>query len=463
MYKGKFERGKEKQPKRKGPRLGSLIFYSLYFGCILLFWVGVYPVLGWLQGWLVSYEAAQPDTVCQAVFDDLFADPDWGALYDRAGQESGAYESRDTFVAYMEERTENRKLTYMETSAGLSGDRKYLVLLDGETIGAFSLTDHGEEDAQIPDWRLGGLEFHVVGTEACRVRSPGGSRVLVNGRELDNSARIAIRTTQAADYLPVGTSAPEEHTWQVTGLLSAPEITVLDESGNPLPVTFDPQQGIYIAESPQPEIGEAERETALKAVRTYALYMIKQAGAGEIAKYFNTNSDTYRSITKVVLSFVQDAASREFTGESVTDYCRYSENLFSVRVSLNVKLTRSDGSVKDNPIDQTLFFSREEGGKWLCYAMTAVDVSQAREQVRLTFCQGERVLSSEFVDVGAESVQCPQPLVPTGKTFSGWTVEETDESGNTVLRLVFQPDETGNVTLPEGTILTAMTLYPLFE
>lgn len=463
MYKGKFERREAPQPKQKGLRLGGLIFCCLYFGCILVFWAGAYHLLSRLQGWLVSFEAAQPDAVCQEVFESLFADPDWGALYDRAGQESSDYESRDTFVSYMTERTGNRELAYLKTSAGLSEDQKYLVQLDGENIAAFTLTDYGREDSQLPQWRLNNLEFFVEGMETCRIICPGGSRVLVNGKEVEEECRIAIRTTHAGDYLPVGMSAPEEHTWQITGLLSEPEITVLDAAGNPLSVTFEEQQDAYIAESPRQEIGEEERETALKAVRTYALYMIRRAGAGELAKYFNSNSDTYRSITKVVLNFVQDAASREFTDEQVTDYCRYSDNLFSVRVHLNLKLTRSDGSVKDNPIDQTLFFSRENGSKWLCYAMTAVDVSETREQVRLTFCQGETLLSSEFVDADSAAIQCPQPLVPAGKLFSGWTVEETDESGSTVLRVVFQPDEAGCVTIPEGTVLTPMTLYPLFE
>lgn len=42
-------------------------------------------------------------------------------------------------------------------------------------------------------------------------------------------------------------------------------------------------------------------------------------------------------------------------------------------------------------------------------------------------------------------------------------IEETDESGNPVMNLVFQPDETGKVTLSAGTTLEPMTLTPLFE
>ena len=38
-----------------------------------------------------------------------------------------------------------------------------------------------------------------------------------------------------------------------------------------------------------------------------------------------------------------------------------------------------------------------------------------------------------------------------------------DDSGRTTLTLVFQPDDSGIVNIPEGTTLTPMTLYALFE
>ena len=72
------------------------------------------------------------------------------------------------------------------------------------------------------------------------------------------------------------------------------------------------------------------------------------------------------------------------------------------------------------------------------------------------------MLSSEFYDAGAAGINCPLISAPEGKTFSGWMVEEQDEKGATVLRLVFQPDESGYVSL-SGTTLEPMTLYPLFE
>lgn len=144
-------------------------------------------------------------------------------------------------------------------------------------------------------------------------------------------------------------------------------------------------------------------------------------------------------------------------------YCRYSDNLFSVRVSVTLNQYRSNGSVKESNIDQSLFFEKQSSGKWLCYAMTAVDVSKPVQQVRLTFKNGDTILESNFHDASSAQVKCSIVPAPEGKHFSGWMTEEKDESGASVMNLVLQPDENGNAMLPSGTTLQPMTLLPLFE
>ena len=124
---------------------------------------------------------------------------------------------------------------------------------------------------------------------------------------------------------------------------------------------------------------------------------------------------------------------------------------------------KEDGSVKTTDITQSMFFAKNSAGDWVCYEMTAVDAGEWIEEVRLVFVKDGEVLSDTFVDAESAAVTCPLVSVPEGKTFKGWTVEEKDETGNTVLRLKFSPDETGVMNLPTGTVLTPMTLSPLFE
>lgn len=479
MYQGKFERqnrqggmavGTRKAPpapakKRKGPRLGGVIFYTLFFLSVLVFYGATYFGLLELRGWLVDYEAAKPTLKCQEVFDQLFAAGKWEELYDAAGIEDTAYESKEAFVTYMENKAAGGMLTYMETSAGLSGDKKYVVRLGDEKIAAFTLVDQNKAEAitDIPDWQLGSIEFFFRRDQQYWIQKTDRHTVYVNGIPLDDSSTVRISTTKADTYLPIGITGSRTCTQQITGLIAKPTVTIQDESGAEMAVSYDEASRTFTEQTQTAVISDAEKETALNAVKTYALFMIGKAGDGELAQYFVRSSDTFDAITASELEYVQDAKSREFANETVTDYCRYSDALFSVRVSLTLNLYRSNGTVKENHIEQSLFFEKQASGKWLCFAMTAVDVSQPVEQVRLTFLNDGTTLSNDFYDTGISQLSCPVVTAPEGKVFAGWMVEETDSGGNSVMRLMFQPGDDGVVTLPSGTVLEPMTLYPLWE
>ena len=146
-------------PQRRGPRVGGIIFYTLYFLLIFVFCAGTWLATKWLQGWLVDYEASQPTVKSQEVFDQLFANPDWAALYKSAGIQDTPYEGVDAYVAYMQEKAAGKTLTYTETSNGTSVDKKYIVKLDDEKVASFTLSGATEHKTDIPDWNLGSVEL----------------------------------------------------------------------------------------------------------------------------------------------------------------------------------------------------------------------------------------------------------------------------------------------------------------
>lgn len=456
---------KTAQKQYRGPRLGGVIFYTFFFLCIFLFYTATYFGLLEMRDWLIRYEMAQPTTRSQEAFEILFSDPDWGMLYDAANIQDTAYESKDAFISYMESAVGESELTYSETSTGLSNDKKYIVRLGDEKLATFTLVNHNQSDIQteIADWQLGTIEFFIQREESYYIRKLDGHTVYVNDVPLDDSFTVRINTTNAEGSLPEGVTGVRVCTQHITGLVTLPNIRIEDAGGNEMDVVFDEPSRTFIEQTAETTIGDAERDLALNAVKTYALYMLKRAGEADIAKYFLRGSDAFNAITDTELGFVQDAAKREFVNESVTNYCRYSDDLFSVRVSVTLNQYRASGSVKDSTIEQSLFFEKQGSGKWMCYAMTAVDVSKPVEKVRLTFMNGDIVLDSNFYDIGIKTLTCPVVSTPEGKTFSGWMVEGTDESGQQVMNVMFQPNENGVVTIPAGTTLEPMTLYPYFE
>ena len=451
------------EKKKKGPRLGGVIFYTVYFMFILLFFVATYFGLQWLQGWLVDYEAAQPTTKSQEVFAQLFTSPDWGALYDAAGVEDTAYEGKAEYVAYMENKVGSSALTYKETSNGLSVDKKYNVLLDGKKVASFTLKGQGE-NLDIPDWDLGKIELYFEREESYYIRNMDGHTVYVNNVPLDDSFTIQIATTVAAEeYLPIGVTGASMCTQEITGLMALPTITVFDEKGVQMDVSYDEATRTFTEQTEANTITDDEQEVALKAAETYCLYMIEKASRADIAKYFDASSDVYNTITRLGDLWMQGNNGYRFMNESVSEYSRYSDDLFSVRVAVTLNVTRTDGTTKDYEFNQALFFRKQATGKWLCFEMTNKDVSEPVGKVRLTFMDGTIKLTSDFYSTDSTQLTTPLVSVPEGKVFSGWYRIETDENGITSYNMVFDPDENGVVSIPTGTTLEPMTLYALYE
>ncbi len=465
----KAEPVQEEEPKRRGPRVGGVIFYTFYFMFILLFFVAVYFGLQWVQNWLVNYEAAQPTTKSEQVFQQLFTDPDWAALYDAAAVDDTPYEGKDAFVAYMDAKVGGAKLTYMETSTGLSDDKKYIVKLGEEKIATFTLVDKAkasselEEIAGIPEWELGSIELFYAREQSYLIQNLEGHTVFVNDVALDDSFVIQKASTIANKYLPRPVPGVTMFTQKISGLMGMPVVTIYDDKGNQMEVTYDAATQTFVERTEANTISEEEYNVTLEAAKTYGLYMIDKASRAQVAKYFDASSDAYTAIVKGKFGSIQDNNGYTFANESVTEYCRYADDLFSARVTLSLNVTRTDGSVKEFAIDSTLFFEKQSTGKWLAFEMTNVDVQEPVGEVRITFMDGETELSSKFYNTNASELTTPVIATPEGKVFTGWVREDVDENGNTTLTVVFRPDENGHVSIPSGTTLEPMVLRALFE
>lgn len=459
------------EPRRKGPRLGGVIFYTLYFMFILVFFLGTYIGLQWLQGWLVDFEAAQPTVKAQQVFTQLFTNPDWAALYDASGAKDSAYEGREAYVTYMNNKVSGTPLTYMEASAGLSGDKKYVVRLGNEKLASFTLVDKNaagettlENLGDLPDWQLGRVEVFFEREGSYFIEMVNGHTAYVNGIPLTDDHTIQIATTLAEKYLPIGTTGASINTQRVDGLMSVPTVTVNDEKGNPMPVTYDEETRTFTERTEANTMTDAQKETALNAAKAFCKWMIKEGNRADIAKYYDTAYQPYKDIIQTTELWMQKHNGYEFANESVTNFAMYTDSLFSVRVSMDLNVTRTDGTVRTYDYAASLFFHKDKSGNWKVFDRTNVDVSQPVGKVRLTFMQGDTQLTTNFYATDSDEVITPViSPIPEGKVFGGWVRQSQDESGKTVLTVMFRPDETGKVVIPEGNVLEPMVLYAYFE
>ena len=460
--------------QKKGPRLGSVIFYTLYFLFILLFVLAAYLGLSRIRDWLASYEAAQPSYKAQQVFDQLFTDPDWGALYVSAGAKDSAYEGKDQYVAYMEEKVGDSKLTYMETAGGLSG-KKYIVRLGDEKVASFTLKDTKNVSVsldltnlgslgEIPDWQLGSVEVFFQRIGSYRIVKLDGHTAYVNGVALDESFTIMEATTIAEQYLPEGLTGVSMCTQEVTGLMEKPEVIVNDENGNPVEVTYDEQTRTFTARTESNTMAEDQETVALEAAKINALWMIEEVkDRGKVAKYYDASSKPYDDIVHLGELWMQGNAGYEFKNEKVSNFAAYGSDMFSVYVSLDLDVTRKDGTSRTYDFAKTLFF-KKISGSWKVVEWTNVDVSQPVGKVRLTFMDGNTLLTTDLVSNNIKTLVTPVISAPEGKVFAGWVRETVEADGSILQTVMFEPDPvTGEVLLPEGTVLEPMVLYALFE
>ena len=457
----------QEEPRRRGPRLGGVIFYTVYFMFIFLFCVGIFLGMQWFHGWLCDYEASQPTVKSKEVFQQLFTDPDWGTLYDSLGIEDSMYESKEAFVAYMEEKVGDSELTYLETSAGLSGGKKYFVKLDNETLASFTLVTDGDTSnlTEIHNWELGKIELFFERGEGFRIQSQQGHTVYVNGVALTDDHTIQYSTIkgEGGSFLPAGATVPHTSIQEISGLLMRPTVTIFDEKNKEMDVIYDEEQGMFIEQTVSNTISEEERNVALKAIKVYAEFQIKEADSNGLAKYFDSSNEAYKNILKTDRTWTKDNRGYSFSNDSVTHYNRYSDSLFSVYVSTDMNIKLTDGGTQDKPIHSTLLFSKQNGS-WKVIKMTNEDIGETVGKIRLTFKNaGGDILSSDFYDSDLTNFSTPMMSVPEGKVFAGWVREIVNNDGSKTLELVFQPDENGEVSLPRGTVLIPMVLSPLFE
>lgn len=467
----------ETKKKKSGPRLGGVIFYTLYFMFILIFFLATFLGLTWLHGWLTDYEMAQPDGKAEQVFTQLFTDPDWGALYDAAGAKDSAYEGRDAYVSYMEDKVGDSQLNYLETSAGLSGNKKYLVRLEKEKVASFTLVDKAKNEnedltnkfknmSRIPDWQLGAVEVFFNREGTYYIEKLDGHTAFINDVPLTDEMTIQVATTLAEKYLPEGTTGVSMCTQQIDGLMAQPTVTIFDKSGKQMEVTYDEATRTFTERLESNTMSDDQRDAAIKAAETYCNWMLAvDNDRGHAAQILDPTGTAYKDLTSIPRDQLWVQSNNGFTYDNinVSDFALYAGDIFSVRVTLDVNVTRTDGSIKNYPFNSSMFFRKNDSGKWLCFNTTNVDVSQPVGRVRLTFMNGENEVHSQFY--GTDSKEIVTPVVPTpeGKVFTGWVTIEKDDSGAMVYNLQFQPDEEGKVAIPEGTILKPMTLYALFQ
>lgn len=459
-----YEEPQQEQPRRKirkGPIIVGVLFYLALFACVGLFYMHIQKNLQKVEQELLAYEQAQPVHISQQVFEGLFGNPDWMALYEQAGLSDTDYEGREAFAAYMDQRVGGQSLSFRQLSFDQTQALEYGVFAGSDQVAAFTIRNHGATP-QTPDWQKEGLTIYYKPVNKYRISLQDGQKVAVNGVALDDSLVIQEEYLQTLDEEK--RRLPGTKVLEIREFLVQPTVTAESADGKALVVSFDEKTNTFqVPASDSGTISEEQKQLALDTIHTYCKYMINKAGGpAGLSKYFKQDTATFKAIVGSDLTWVQKESGHNFANEELSDYVSYGDKKFSVHVDLTWQLTRPDGSVKESPVEKTLVFEKFESG-WLCTRMTGFDLVEAVRNVRLTFWNGDTVLDSALIRTDSQTVTCPKITAPEGKKFAGWAVLRTAEDGSRQYQRVLMPEADGTAPVASGLTLEPMDLYPLFE
>ncbi len=465
----------------KKPRTSTVVFYSIIVVVIISFYLFMSGLMDKLTTHLNNYQTSHIDTQYRLQFDNRFAEPDWGALYEESGLQDTAFEGKQAYIDYMQAKVGDQKLICFLESGGINSIRCPVYLGD-EEIGAFYMASQTKAQPakdpwyykipfakslvnklSVQSWEYTGLTLvEPKRQQAVTVTTEGDRIVYLNGVALTNEQLISTTATKAEEYLPEGVHGMRRQSFTQDGFLVKPVVTVTDLSGNPIEIV-ETTPGHY-TEVFALQQSDAELEAfAVSAAKTYCRYMIRDTSRAAVADYFDTSSQIYRNFISID-PWMQDYIGCRFAAPVVSGFYRYNEDLVTVRVTMSMFVKRPDGSEKEYPLDTTLFIRQTGPGKYQVFDMNNIDIQQSTTLVRMRFFVDGQVVENVMVDATTSQLQLPQVEVPEGKRFTGWYQASTDADGKQTLSLVFMPAEGENVVyIPANTGLSSMDLQARFE
>ena len=467
------------------PIITGIIFYVLLAGFIFLSWKHIQNKVSDLPQQLEVYEQSQAPHFAQILFEEHFASPDWGALYDAAASEMlTQYEGRNAYVRYMKNKAGNEPLTYQYRKTLSENEIEYSVYLKKEQIAAFTMVNTSSDPAA-PQWEMGRIKILYTNDQSYRIESSIGHTVKVNGIALNETS--IVKSTQLlptsalkilANQFPViGTNIHE-----IQGLMAKPFITIEDGEGNVLDVSYNEETHVFSESLAQQAPPQEIQDLALNAVRTYSKFMVRQSNTSELNQYFKPGTDTHKAITSSRQDHLQKPESCTFKDEQVSNLVYYADDFYSVDVSLTLQMPRPDGTIKEDLVEKSLFFQQQSNGSWICTNMTSEELYDEVTTVRVKFIQDDNVLFSRMVNQKDTVIYCPDAVTPTELAdngpshilkkeedsqlekivFAGWGIKLMDPNGKPFYQPVFQVGLDRKAEIPGGLLDEPVTLYPIF-
>lgn len=386
-------------PRKKRPPVWKIVYWSVILVLILAAVILVARIIGKVTNFLSEYEEVQPGHLAQEVFQKYFSPFNYDSLRAESEEDKKLteFETEEDIKTYIASLIEGKELSYHPTftdeggttadalklkdpsryfvdTFNAKGTLHYAVKAGNNKIAEFTL-DHSDDPADVSPrgfvrYRLSGISVYYYPHESVSVKIPDTFTAYLNGKPIGESYRLegVVEKTEHENHLPDSVSGITYIAYTVKGLYRKPELTFVSNTGKTCAPLYKEEDNYYTCDIYDTELKDQYADYVIKAIEGYCAYIQESTvKTSEIRDYFDTSTKLWQNILDNPYYFVIDHSGYFFTKQSAAEFYRFSDTLFSCRVSMEHHLILPGKEDYIDFVDLTLYLSRGEDGVYRIY------------------------------------------------------------------------------------------------
>ncbi len=327
------------------------LFYKIYFSAIAIFVAALIVFLFVFGSWLKKYEAAQPEQIMSAFMNNDVKSGKLSAVKDKYHINVSKYETNESLDKALSTATKDKELTFATSSIKPEGcDLAYSVKSgDSKLMSVYLKRDDKKR------YSISGIDFDKKLYKTYKISATSDAEISVNGVTVKNEDRKNEELPDIDNALTKGSNIINKQIITLDNMLSdEPQIKAKTGSTS-LPVEKNGTVYNVVQEFAEKD---AVGKIAGKAASVYAEYMQNDSSMTQIRKYMATDTKFYKNLRTSLVIFVLEHDKYEIKDLKTSDFHKYSNDLFSCRVTLINELTRKGEKYQDH-FDKYVYLRRD--------------------------------------------------------------------------------------------------------
>lgn len=327
------------------------LFFKIYIAVLVIFALALSVFLIVFHSWLKSYEAGRPEQLMTAFVNDELKGGEIAAKREEYNISVSPYETDEAIKSTVSAMLTEGEPTFSTTASKPEDcELAYSVKCgDSKLMNVYFKRDEKKR------YKISGIDFEKKLYKSFKISASSDVELSVNGVKVSDSDRKDELLPEIVSDFADGKTIIHKQTVKLENMLGdEPKITATSDGSE---LTVEKSESDYTAVQSFPE-RDGVADIAGKAASVYAEYMLNDSSIGQIRKYMDTDTDFYKNLRTSLVYFVIDHQKHEIKDLETFDFHKYSDELFSCRVTLVNELTRNGAKYRDK-FDKYVYLRRD--------------------------------------------------------------------------------------------------------